>query len=116
MRNLSLALMFTIALAGCAATPAASKPSVYKPIQPTAQPFSPEQTVQTAATTAAALQTSSTEAVRARATGTPEDARRHILRGMAAIEMAKSNDDMALAEEDHGEHQIPPDTNRQYPD
>jgi len=35
-----------------------------------------------------------------RATGTPEDARRHMLRGMAAIEIAKSNDDLALAEDE----------------
>ncbi len=35
-----------------------------------------------------------------RATGTPEDARNHMLRGMAAIEMAKSPDDLALAEDE----------------
>lgn len=38
--------------------------------------------------------------VRPKATGTPEDARRHMLRGMAAIEMAKSADELALAEDE----------------
>lgn len=36
--------------------------------------------------------------VRIRATGTAEDARRHMVRGMAAIEMAKSEAELALAE------------------
>ena len=34
------------------------------------------------------------------ATGTPEDARNHMLRGMAAIEMAKSPDDLGVAEDE----------------
>lgn len=37
------------------------------------------------------------EPVRARTTGTPEDARRHVVRGAAAIEMAKNMDDLAVA-------------------
>jgi tetratricopeptide (TPR) repeat protein len=37
---------------------------------------------------------------RPRATGTPEDARRHLVRGMAAIEMAKSEADLAGAEDE----------------
>lgn len=39
-------------------------------------------------------------ATRPRATGTPEDARRHMVRGMTAIEMAKSEADLAGAEEE----------------
>lgn len=39
----------------------------------------------------------SEEPARARATGTPEDARRHVVRGAAAIEIAKNMDDLALA-------------------
>ncbi len=35
-----------------------------------------------------------------RATGTPEDARNHMLRGMAAIEMAKSPGDLEVAEDE----------------
>jgi hypothetical protein len=35
-----------------------------------------------------------------RATGTPEDAHNHLLRGLAAIEMAKSSGDMSLAEDE----------------
>jgi hypothetical protein len=34
---------------------------------------------------------------RPKATGTPEDARRHLVRGVAAIEIAKTADDLALA-------------------
>lgn len=34
------------------------------------------------------------------ATGTPEDARRHLLRGMAAIEIAKTKDDLSAAEDE----------------
>lgn len=39
-------------------------------------------------------------APRPRATGTPEDARRHMIRGEAAIEMAKTVTDLALAEDE----------------
>lgn len=39
-------------------------------------------------------------APRVPATGTPEDARRHMLRGIAAIEMAKSDTELAAAEEE----------------
>ena len=39
----------------------------------------------------------SEEPARARAIGTPDDARRHVVRGAAAIEMAKNMDDLALA-------------------
>lgn len=41
-----------------------------------------------------------TPVVRPKATGTAEDARRHMLRGSAAIEMAKSNADLAVAEDE----------------
>lgn len=37
---------------------------------------------------------------RAPATGTPEDARRHMLRGIAAVEMAKSDTELAAAEDE----------------
>jgi hypothetical protein len=37
------------------------------------------------------------QAARPKATGTEEDARRHFLRGMAALEMAKTKDDLVLA-------------------
>ena len=42
-------------------------------------------------------QVKSEEPARARATGTLEDARRHVVRGAAAIEMAKNMDDLAQA-------------------
>ena len=38
-----------------------------------------------------------TAPTRPKATGTPEDARRHLVRGAAAIEMAKNLDDLAVA-------------------
>ena len=101
MRNLSLTLIITIVLAGCAVAPPAPNTPAYKPTQPTTkvQPLNTEKTVQTAAT-GDSLQAASAPETRPQATGTPEDARRHILRGMAAIEMAKSSDDMALAEDE----------------
>ncbi|MEW6647645.1 MAG: PDZ domain-containing protein [Pseudomonadota bacterium] len=39
-------------------------------------------------------------AVRPKATGTPEDARRHMVRGMAAVEMAKSPAELLVAEDE----------------
>ena len=86
MRNLfvfSLILMF---LAGCATTPPAPRSTVPK-------------------TTAAKVTTESAPSVgepiqkvaRPKATGTEEDARKHFLRGMAALEMAKIKDDLVLA-------------------
>jgi hypothetical protein len=66
------------------------------------QPPGTDNKVQTATTEASPQVAPAAPAVeaRSRATGTTEDARRHMLRGMAAIEMAKSSDDMALAEDE----------------
>jgi len=51
-------------------------------------------------TVAPAPVTVATPAPRAPATGTPEDARRHMLRGIAAVEMAKSDTELAAAEDE----------------
>ena len=81
------ALTLTLAfLAGCASAP---------PVIKTAAERKAER--QAAAKSAAAKKAA---AVRPKATGTPEDARRHMLRGMAAIEMAKSTEELAMAEEE----------------
>ncbi|MFA6284059.1 MAG: PDZ domain-containing protein [Desulfurivibrionaceae bacterium] len=71
--------------------PNATTPSAKAQVAP--NPVLPATQAQSVAPQAAPAQ-------RPRATGTPEDARRHMLRGMAAIEMAKSNDDLTLAEEE----------------
>lgn len=101
MRNpIFLWSITTLLLAGCAVeqppapqslaqnatTPSARAQAAPNPVAPTAP-------AHTAAPQPTVVQ-------KPRATGTPEDARRHMLRGMAAIEIAKSNDDLALAEDE----------------
>ncbi|HLY89032.1 MAG TPA: PDZ domain-containing protein, partial [Acetobacteraceae bacterium] len=81
-------------LAGCASAPQQAPPlrtpepaeSAAQPAPATANPAAVEQSLQPPAVP-----------TRAKATGTPEDARRHIVRGAAAIEMAKNADDLAEA-------------------
>ncbi|KRH99009.1 tetratricopeptide repeat protein [Curvibacter sp. PAE-UM] len=85
-------------LAGCASAPeppplrsaSAAAPQAAAVVQPQTS-AQPPALVSPAAPAAADMP------ARARATGSPEDARRHIVRGAAAIEMAKSADDLALA-------------------
>lgn len=76
-------------LAGCASAPAHEPPPLRSPSPVAAAVATPPAPV----APPAAVQ----EPARPRATGTQEDARRHIVRGAAAIEMAKSADDLALA-------------------
>lgn len=86
MRNLFILALIFIFLAGCAAAPPAPRSTVPK-------------------TTAAKVTSEAAPAVgepiqkvsRPKATGTEEDARKHFLRGMAALEMAKVKDDLVLA-------------------
>ena len=101
MRNpIFLWSMTTLFLAGCAVEQPPAPQSVLAQAttpsartQPAPNPGAPGAPVHSVAPQPAPAQ-------KTRATGTPEDARRHMLRGMAAIEMAKSNDDLALAEEE----------------
>lgn len=77
-------------LAGCASAPAHEPPPLRSP-SPVAAAV-----IQTKASTQPAP-AAAQEPARPRATGTQEDARRHLVRGAAAIEMAKSLDDLAVA-------------------
>lgn len=89
MRNIFIFwCVIALTLAGCAAEQPPSPTSVAQ--KPVAASTLPETVAQPPAPTPKPP----------RATGTPEDARRHMLRGMAAIEMAKSTDDLALAEDE----------------
>lgn len=91
MRGLAvIGLSLWLLLAGCAPAPTASRPAASAGA-PGAQPV---------ASPAPAAVAPEVAAPRPRATGTPEDARRHMVRGMAAIEMAKSDADLAGAEEE----------------
>ena len=101
MRNPFLLWCATaLLLTGCAvAQPPPPLSATTNPGTPSAKtniapnPVPPDAQAQSVAPQAAPAQ-------KPRTTGTPEDARRHMLRGMAAIEMAKSNDDLTLAEEE----------------
>lgn len=84
-------------LAGCATVepPPASKYSSPTPTIAT--------TPDTSATQSQPVQQNATPLVQAskqRTTGTPDDARRHMIRGMAAIEMAKSPGELMAAEDE----------------
>jgi len=99
MRSLFfMVLMVTMALAGCAVAPPATPSPGITPTPPAAR--MPAAQAEKKGQMPAVAQTVTVAEARPRATGTPEDARRHMLRGMAAIEMAKSSDDMALAEDE----------------
>ena len=89
MRNIFIFwCVIALTLAGCAAEqPPSPTPVAQKPVAASTPP-------QTVASPPAPTPKPP------RATGTPEDARNHMLRGMAAIEMAKSPDDLALAEDE----------------
>lgn len=76
-------------LAGCASAPAHEPPPLRSPAPVAAAVVTPPAPVAPPAAVQAP--------VRPRATGTQEDARRHLVRGAAAIEMAKSLDDLAVA-------------------
>lgn len=86
MRALTYAIPLAamLALAGC-----------ISPGPPPAMPTAQRRPAQSAPPTFSEV---TAPAPRPRATGTPQDARRHMLRGEAAIEMAKSVDDLSLAE------------------
>lgn len=87
MRTFFLIACVTLCqLTGCAVPP----PPASSVVENTAA-VTPVTTAETAPAAKAAPQ-------RIRATGTAEDARRHMVRGMAAIEMAKSEAELALAE------------------
>jgi len=90
MRNTLLLWSITmLLLAGCAAEQPPRPLSVeLNSVTPSAQ------------TQIAATQSAPAPAPKPRATGTPEDARHHMLRGMAAIEMAKSQAELTLAEDE----------------
>ncbi|MFA7346392.1 MAG: PDZ domain-containing protein [Desulfurivibrionaceae bacterium] len=101
MRNtIFLWSMTTLLLAGCAVEQPPAPQSV------AANAATPDARAQVApnrvAPSTPALSAAPQPAVgqKTHATGTQEDARRHMLRGMAAIEIAKSNDDLALAEDE----------------
>ncbi len=91
------ALLAHAILAGCAVAPAepATLPERAEP-GPTPS-GSPAQAPQATPAPAAQPAAVSPSAQRSRATGTFEDARRHLVRGAAAIEMAKTDADLALA-------------------
>jgi tetratricopeptide (TPR) repeat protein len=78
-------------LAGCASAP----PPPPLRSTPPAAAAAPAPVPQAAAQPAPAMAPAAP--ARPKATGTPEDARRHLVRGVAAIEIAKSADDLALA-------------------
>lgn len=94
-------------LAGCASTPAPEPPPLRNSPPPMAAAPAPMSQPQTghgqSAQGAAGPQYQPTQPqmvaapTRPKATGTPEDARRHMVRGAAAIEAAKNLDDLAVA-------------------
>lgn len=96
-------------LAGCASAPQSPPPPLRSTpsaaaAAPDAAPMPAPQPASKAQVQAAVAQlfqpaTAQPAAVpsRPKATGTPEDARRHLVRGAAAIEMAKNLDDLAVA-------------------
>lgn len=77
-----------VVLTGCASAPE------LPPLRSTPADAAPAPIIQPVT---AMPEAKSDEPVRARAFGTPEDARRHVVRGAAAIEMAKNMDDLARA-------------------
>ena len=79
--------LFAVLLAGCAATP----PPAPKSSAPDAASMNDQNPPMAAQPTAAQ---------RPKATGTLEDAQYHMIRGMAAIEMAKSKSELVLAEDE----------------
>jgi tetratricopeptide (TPR) repeat protein len=79
MRHVLMAAFAALSMAGCASSPDAP----YLAPDPTAA--------------ATAKPMAAKPAARPKATGSPEDARRYMLRGTAAIEMAKSDADLTLA-------------------
>lgn len=87
MRSLAVAgLSLCVLLAGCVAlVPTASRPAASASASGAQPDTTPVPVV---------------AAPRPRATGTTEDARRHMVRGVAAIEMAKSDAELAGAEEE----------------
>lgn len=86
MRHPLIVSLALLALAGCASSPDSPE------LAPASMPATQGGTTAHAGTR--------TPAARPRATGTVEDARRHMLRGSAAIEMARSNADLAVAEDE----------------
>lgn len=85
------ALVLALALAGCA-----SEPPRFN-VAATQQQKAPVSAAQTAPAMPTAIPAPVT---RPKATGTPEDARRHMVRGMAAVEMAKSSAELLVAEDE----------------
>ena len=87
-------------LAGCASAPKSEPPPLRSTPPAAAAPVSAPVATSQPHVAAAVTQTPPQPVAvptRAKATGTPEDARRHVVRGAAAIEMAKTVDDLALA-------------------
>ncbi|GFE61951.1 PDZ domain-containing protein [Geobacter sp. AOG2] len=80
-----LVLTLTLVVAGCATVPPKKTLAERKAER---------------AQAAAVAATKPSPPPRIKTVGTPEDARKHMLRGMAAIEMAKSPEELALAEEE----------------
>ncbi|KAB0670293.1 PDZ domain-containing protein [Oryzomonas sagensis] len=80
-----LALVLTLVVAGCATAPPKKTLAERKAER---------------AKAAAVAAAKPAAPPRVKSTGTPEDARKHMLRGMAAIEMAKSPEELAVAEEE----------------
>lgn len=82
-------------LAGCASAPKTPPPPLRSTPPVAAAAPAPAPVPQAAPQPAPAMAPAA--ATRPKATGTQEDARRHLVRGVAAIEIAKSADDLALA-------------------
>lgn len=92
MRNLVIAVLFTLCVTSGCSTPGQSSGN---PSSSSAQPTS--EATRPPATKAVIA---SAPVARPRATGTAEDARRHMVRGMAAVEMAKSSVELEDAAEE----------------
>jgi hypothetical protein len=94
LKKIILGFVMAILLAGCAATPPPAPRSTASVPVPTASPGQAVSPDQAASTPVAPVQQ------RPKATGTLEDAHYHMVRGMAAIEMAKSEAELAMAEDE----------------
>ena len=89
-----------VLLAGCASAPKSEPPPLRSTppatVAPASAPLAASQPQAAAVAMPAAPQPAAVPS-RPKATGTPEDARRHLVRGAAAIEIAKNLDDLAVA-------------------
>lgn len=90
MRGLAIiGFSAAVLLSACASEPPRVPPAATNPSSPA-----------TSAPAAVTTVTAPALTPRPRATGTPEDAHRHMVRGMAAVEIAKSDAELADAEQE----------------